>query len=274
MSSFPGNKFEFLNCASFATDRDPSRATSQKNLIYNSVRGIVLLCLFRTVMTLCRQKLVFLTSFSIFLELVLLFFPWWQTHLSLVCDRFQRVTQCRWCISHFFFGVIAKVVKYDARTRWRKSTSAHCPKVYRIGGQRFSTLTRSTTYLARDYSKELKGCFGVSAKDDVEGVHPSSVNIRDLPRVVSRFRKGVASSRTDYALQGGGCGEIQEWTPHCINCLVCSPTSEPQSMRGRPKEEKIVIIKCTHQESSHSPLLSLWISQLQPLRKVSLEHQF
>ena len=36
---------------------------------------------------------------------------------------------------NFLFGVIAGVVEYDARTRWRMSTSAHCPKCAALAGE-------------------------------------------------------------------------------------------------------------------------------------------
>ena len=36
---------------------------------------------------------------------------------------------------NFLFGVIARVVEYDARTRWRMSTSAHCPKCAALAGE-------------------------------------------------------------------------------------------------------------------------------------------
>ena len=173
--------------------------------------------------------------------------------MSLVCDRFQRVTQCRCFVSQLF-------VRRDRESRgvrcahtMENEHARSLSKVCRIGGRRFSTLSRSTTYLAGDYVEELKGCFGVSVQDDVEGVHPPSICVI-CRQVVSRFRKAVASGRTDYALRGGGCGEIQEWSPHCTNCLVCSPPSEPQSIRGRPqKKKKINLVKYT-QESSPSPI--------------------
>ena len=42
----------------------------------------------------------------------------------------------------------------------------------RVGGSKFSSLSRYTRYLAKDCSAELQACFGVDVRSDVASVHP------------------------------------------------------------------------------------------------------
>ena len=45
------------------------------------------------------------------------------------------------------------------------------PLVRRVGGSKFSSLSRDTRYLAKYFSSELQACFGVDVQSDVASVH-------------------------------------------------------------------------------------------------------
>ena len=44
--------------------------------------------------------------------------------------------------------------------------------VCRIGGKRFTSLSRANQYPAREFATELKTCFEVDVEKDEDGVHP------------------------------------------------------------------------------------------------------
>ena len=76
----------------------------------------------------------FFHPFRFFLELVLFFLGG-----RLIClwfaTGFSVLRSVGGAFRNFLFGVIARVVEYDARTRWRMSTSAHCPKCAALAGE-------------------------------------------------------------------------------------------------------------------------------------------
>ena len=113
--------------------------------------------------------------------------------------------------------------------------------VCRVGGCKFSTLYRSTRYLAREFAQELNACFGISVDRDEEDVHPSYI-CAVCQRVVAHYQDAVANSRP-YTFKGGGCGEVQLWTRHSrTNCDVCNRL-EQQSFGGRPKKRRRIVSK-------------------------------
>ena len=106
--------------------------------------------------------------------------------------------------------------------------------VCRVGGRKFSSLTRATAYPANDFAVELKECFGIDVEKDEEGVHPPSICVV-CRRLLSRFCDAAVDGRS-YRCQGGGCGVVRVWEPHsAVNCQFCSQ----QGMRlGRPPKKR------------------------------------
>ena len=106
--------------------------------------------------------------------------------------------------------------------------------VCRVGGRKFSSLTRATAYPANDFAVELKECFGIDVEKDEEGVHPPSICVV-CRRLLSRFCDAAVDGRS-YRCQDGGCGVVRVWEPHsAVNCQFCSQ----QGMRlGRPPKKR------------------------------------
>ena len=110
-------------------------------------------------------------------------------------------------------------------------------KVCRVGGRKFSALSRSTAYPVIDFADELRKCFGISVENDVRGVHPPSICVV-CRQVVLRFHEAVAAGRQGYAVRGGGCGTPVEWVPHSrTNCIFCCMLDEHRC-GGRPKKKR------------------------------------
>ena len=107
-------------------------------------------------------------------------------------------------------------------------------KVCRGGGRKFSSLSRSTTYSAREYAAELRSCFGINVDDDQNGVHPPFICTLCW-RVLSRCREAITAGRS-FSQRGGGCGITKVWTAHTgTNSECCA--GQPVA-RGRPKKRR------------------------------------
>ena len=78
-------------------------------------------------------------------------------------------------------------------------------KVCRIGGRKFTSLSRPTEYPAREFVSDLRHCFGVDVERDEEDIHPPSI-CTICRRQVSRYRDALASGRALYSFvpRGGG----------------------------------------------------------------------
>ena len=109
-------------------------------------------------------------------------------------------------------------------------------KVCRIGGRKFSSLSRPTQYPVSQFILELRALFNVHIENDIEGVHPPAI-CHICRSVVSRYQEAIATG-CPFAPRGGGCGDLQEWAPHSrLNCLFCARLDEDR-YKGRPKKKR------------------------------------
>ena len=96
-------------------------------------------------------------------------------------------------------------------------------EVCRIGGIRFSRLSRPTRTPVVDVAGEIKSCFGVDVSGDDGDVHPDSICLSCF-KVIQRFRKAEKSME----MKGGGCGSVVMWEPHKrTSCEFCEEYSRP-----------------------------------------------
>ncbi len=108
--------------------------------------------------------------------------------------------------------------------------------VCRIGGKRFSSLSRPTQYPASQFILELRACFDADVGKDEAGVHPPAI-CHICRSVVLRYQEAASAGRP-FALRGGGCGDQQEWVPHSrLNCLFCTQLDNDR-YKGRPKKKR------------------------------------
>ena len=64
--------------------------------------------------------------------------------------------------------------------------------VCRIGGKRFTSMSRANQYPAREFATELKTCFKVDVEKDEDGVHPLLICVV-CHRVVRRCREAAGA---------------------------------------------------------------------------------
>ena len=81
----------------------------------------------------------------------------------------------------------------------------------RVGGKKFSSISKPSTYPACEFVRELKVCFGVDVELDEPGVHPPLICVV-CHRVASHCRDAEQSGR-EFVGRGGGCGEPWQWSP-------------------------------------------------------------
>ena len=110
--------------------------------------------------------------------------------------------------------------------------------VCRVGGCKPSSLSRDTSYLAKEYSSEVQACFGVNGRSDVASVH-SPFTCVACHRLLLRHRAAIT--------QGKGrtwpCVCVFErWQPHAEACTLC--LSSIVEKGHRRKEEKNTISCC------------------------------
>ena len=135
------------------------------------------------------------------------------------------------------------------------STPTCSPRCAALVGEGSPLIRGQRLILPETNVKELKECFGVFVESDFEGLHPSSICVL-CRQVVSWFRKAVSVGHTEFAIRGGGCGDVQEWTPHCTTCLVCSPpaTARMHQRKTTNEEKNKNIHQEKHCQESSSPV--------------------
>ena len=120
--------------------------------------------------------------------------------------------------------------------------TAALESVCRIGGRKFSSLSRPTHYPVNDFQLELKACFGIDVEQDELGVHPPSFctickrYMEKTAATLNASKPVTAGPSTCRTIVAGGCNDVQLWTPHprTGSCGFCDSLKRA----GRPGKRK------------------------------------
>ena len=107
----------------------------------------------------------------------------------------------------------------------------------RVGGRKFSSLSKSSRFPVAKYATEVRACFGLCVEDDDEDRCPGDLCYL-CHGLVLRYRESSEEVRS-FAFSGWGCGfVIPFWKEHTADggCDLSAPV--PASVRGRPPKKK------------------------------------
>ena len=110
--------------------------------------------------------------------------------------------------------------------------------VCRIGGRRFTSLSRANQYPAREFATELKTCFEVDVEKDEDDVHPQLICVV-CRRVVRRCREAAAGGRS-YVPVAEGVMFIKHGQSTAERSVISALSNLSSVVVGSPKRKEKV----------------------------------